>query len=69
MLLAIGAIKTPIMAGLTMFKASFDTSSCLALAHNDAVQRNAENYCVEQGGVVVGIEGDKTICEVRETGK
>jgi len=39
----------------------------LTLAHNDAVQHNAENYCASQGGVVVGVEGEKTICEVRET--
>ena len=57
----------PVIGTLTMLKAAFDTGRCLTLAHNDAVQHNAENYCASQGGVVVGVEGEKTICEVRET--
>jgi len=65
--LAALAGKGPIIGGLTMLKASFDAASCLTLAHNDAAQRNAEEYCAAQGGVVVGVEGDNTICEVRET--
>jgi hypothetical protein len=52
-----------------MLKAAFDTSRCLAEAHNAAAQRNAEDYCTAQGGVVLGVEGEKTICEVRQTVK
>jgi len=61
--------KNPVLAGLTMLKASFDVSRCLALAHNDASQRNAEDYCLAQGGVVLGDQGENVICEVRETAK
>ncbi|MEI9940910.1 MAG: hypothetical protein WDO69_27145 [Pseudomonadota bacterium] len=68
-LAALGAAKNPLLGALTMLKASYDTGRCLTLAHNDAVQRNAEAYCAAQGGVVVGVEGEKTICEVRETAK
>ena len=64
-----GATKGPVLSALTMFKAGFDTGRCLALARNDAAQRNAEEYCAAQGGVVVGVEGNKTICEVRESAK
>jgi hypothetical protein len=67
--LAAAVPKNPVLAGLTMLKASFDASRCLALARNDANQRNAEDYCTAQGGVVVGVQGEKMICEVRETEK
>ena len=67
--LAAGTAKNPVLGALTMLKASFDASSCLTLAHNEAVQRNAEAYCAAQGGSVVGVEGDKTICEVHEKPK
>jgi len=52
-----------------MLKASFDASRCLALARNDASQRNAEDYCAAQGGVASRGEGDKMLCEVRDTVK
>ncbi len=64
--LAMKTGRSMIMAGLEMLKAGFDTASCLALAHDEAAQHNAESTCVAQGGVVKGVEGDKTICEVRE---
>ncbi len=57
------------MAALTMLKAALDTARCLTLAHNDAVQRKAEDYCTTQGGVVTGAKGDKTTCEVRVRAK
>lgn len=66
-LAAAGASQSPILAALTMLKAGLETSHCLALAHNEAAQRNARDYCTAQGGVVTGVEGEKTICEVRET--
>lgn len=69
MALALTSGKSPLISALTMLKASLDTSTCLTLARNEAAQRNAEAYCVGQGGVVVGVEGDKTICEVREQAK
>lgn len=69
LVLAASPGRNPVLAALTMLKASFDTSSCLTLAHNQAVQHNAEAYCAAQGGTVVGIEGDKTICEVHEKAK
>jgi hypothetical protein len=65
-ILAASARKSPIMAGLAMVKVALDAGACLTLAHNDAAQRNAENYCVAQGGTVKSVEGEKTICEVRE---
>jgi len=66
LVLAASAGKNPVLAALTMLKASFDTSSCLTLFHNQAVQHNAEAYCADQGGVVVAVQGDKTICEAHE---
>ncbi|MEI9952946.1 MAG: hypothetical protein WDO74_29215 [Pseudomonadota bacterium] len=66
LLAAAGATKGPVLGALVMLKAAIDASHCLALAHNDAAQRNAEDYCAAQGGVVTGIDGEKTICEVRE---
>ncbi|HEY3256554.1 MAG TPA: hypothetical protein VGJ91_21490 [Polyangiaceae bacterium] len=68
-LAAAAGSRSPIVAGLAMLKAAFDTSRCLAEAHNAAAQRNAEDYCTAQGGVVLGVEGEKTICEVRQTVK
>jgi hypothetical protein len=68
-LAAAGAGKGSVVAGLVMVKAALDASTCLTLTRNDAAQRNAENYCVAQGGVVKGVEGNKTICEVREKAK
>jgi len=66
LVLAAGAGKGTIMTGLAMIKAALDAGTCLTRAHDDAEQRNAENYCAAQGGVVKGVVGDKTICEVRE---
>lgn len=68
-LLAAASAKGPVLGALTMLKASLDASHCLTLARNDAAQRNAEDYCKAQGGTVVGVEGNKTICEVRQKAK
>lgn len=63
--LAAIAGKGPLVTGLTMLKAVLDTSNCLTLAHDRAAQRNAEDYCTNQGGVVTSVVGDKTFCEVK----
>ncbi len=68
-LAAVGASKNPYLGALAMLKASIDVSHCLMLARNEAAQRNAEDYCAAQGGVVIGVTDEKTICEVRETVK
>jgi len=67
--LAAATAKTPILVGLGMLKAALDAGTCLTAAYDQAAQRNAENYCLAQGGIVTGVEGDKTICEVREHAK
>jgi len=58
--------KGPLVTSLTMLKAVLDAGSCLTRAHDEAAQRNASDYCVGRGGIVVGVDGDKTTCEVRE---
>ncbi|HET7541837.1 MAG TPA: hypothetical protein VFK05_18305 [Polyangiaceae bacterium] len=69
MVLAIGASKSSLTSGLAMLKAAFDTGACLALAHDEAAQHKAEEDCGARGGRVTGIEGNKIVCEVRETVK
>jgi hypothetical protein len=68
-ILAAGAGKSPIASGLAMLKAAFEMGACLALARDDAAQRNAEQDCSARGGVVTRVEGNNTVCEVRETEK
>jgi hypothetical protein len=66
-LLALAA-KGP-LAALAMFKASFDTSKCLALEHNSANAaaslRERADYCSEQGGTVTSVVDNTTYCEVQ----
>ena len=65
-LAAAATTKSPVLAGLSMLKAGIELSQCLALVHDDAAQQNAEDYCAAQGGRVVRVEGNNTVCEVRE---
>ena len=58
--------KIPLVTGLTMLKAVLDAGTCLTLAYDQAAERNAKDDCARRGGVVVGVEGEKTICEVHE---
>ncbi len=60
-------VKSPILAGLAMLKAALDAGSCLTRAYDEAAARNALDDCAALGGKVVAVEGDKTICEVRES--
>ena len=65
--LAALAGKGPLVTGLSVLKAVLDARDCLILAHDKAAQRNAEDYCTKQGGVVTSVVGDKTFCEVKPT--
>jgi hypothetical protein len=67
LLAAAAATKSPILATVSMLKAGIELSECWSLAHDDAAQRNATDYCSAQGGHVVRVEDDNTVCEVRET--
>jgi len=68
-LAAVAASKNPLVATISMFKAGLETGSCLVRARNEATLRHAIEYCDSLGGTVLGIEGDKTVCAVRESGK
>ena len=68
-LAAAAATQSPVLAAVSMLKAGIDLSQCWSLAQDDAAQRNAEDYCAAQGGRVIRVEGDNTVCEVRETVK
>ena len=67
--LAAAGGKGSLVSALAMLKAGLDAGACLSLVRDEAAQRNAEDACVARGGVVTGVEGNKTICEIRETVK
>jgi len=61
--------KSAILAALSMAKAVLDASKCLTDAHDEAAERNAENYCHDIGGVVTSNTDEKLVCEVHERPK
>jgi hypothetical protein len=58
--------KSKVVAGLTLLKASYDATKCLLNAQDKEAERNAKNYCHDQGGVVTSVDADKVTCEVHE---
>jgi len=65
-LAAVNTGRSAIVTALTMAKAVLDAGRCLTDVHNDAAQRNAENYCRDIGGVITSNTDEKVVCEVHE---